>query len=216
MPSIFYTEFIPLAVVHLLAVIAPGPDFAITVSQTIRHGRRVGIATSLGIGLGISVHVVYTLMGVGALMLASPEIAIAARLLGAGYLTYLAIQLLRAKPKSDLVVTGIPIDDRPSFMRALCTGFLTNATNPKATLFFLSIFTTIVSPQTPLFLQTLYGVWMCSINALWFALVAVFFSNANIRGQFVRFGVWFERLMGLCLIGFALRLFLPAFTMEQK
>lgn len=61
-------EFIALAVIHFLAVMAPGPDFAVTTRQSVRHGRSAGIGTAIGIGAGISVHVIYTLLGVGALM----------------------------------------------------------------------------------------------------------------------------------------------------
>ena len=66
--SDYTTEFLALAAVHFLAVVAPGPDFAITVRQSVRHGRAVGMVTALGIGLGISLHVGYTLLGVGALL----------------------------------------------------------------------------------------------------------------------------------------------------
>jgi threonine/homoserine/homoserine lactone efflux protein len=64
----YTNEFLALAAVHFLAVVAPGPDFAITVRQSVRFGRTVGMVTALGIGLGISLHVGYTLLGVGALL----------------------------------------------------------------------------------------------------------------------------------------------------
>lgn len=81
-----------------------------------------------------------------------------------------------------------------------------NATNPKATLFFLAVFTTVVSSSTPLATRALYGVWMCAVNAAWFAVVSVGFSNDRVRSSFLRLGHWFERAMGVMLIGFAIRL----------
>ncbi|MNN92359.1 threonine efflux system [compost metagenome] len=93
-------------------------------------------------------------------------------------------------------------------MKAFTTGFLTNATNPKATLFFLAIFTTLISAATPLKVQALYGGWMCFVNALWFVIVALFFSSARVRVLFMRMGHWFERTMGVILILFAGRLIL--------
>jgi threonine/homoserine/homoserine lactone efflux protein len=92
--------------------------------------------------------------------------------------------------------------------KAFSTGFLTNATNPKATLFFLAIFTTIISATMPLQIQALYGLWMCFVNALWFVIVALFFSSARVRLLFMRMGHWFERTMGVILILFAGRLIL--------
>ena len=61
----YASEFIALAIIHFLAVVAPGPDFTITIRQSITYGRTTGLITSLGIGAGISVHVIYTVLGVG-------------------------------------------------------------------------------------------------------------------------------------------------------
>ncbi|GBU15348.1 lysine transporter LysE [Polaromonas sp.] len=214
MESTYLAEFIGLATIHFLAVVAPGPDFAVTVSQSVRYGRRIGLITALGIGCGLSVHVAYTLLGMGALLHASHTLALAARLLGSGYLLYLAVKLLRAKPTSPQA--GADADAQaptlaqvpPSAWNAFATGFLTNATNPKATLFFLAIFSTLVSSKTPLAVQAFYGLWMCAVNAGWFALVSLLFSDARVRKSFVRVGHWFERLMGIILAAFAIRLLL--------
>lgn len=208
MLSNYLGEFLALALVHFLAVVAPGPDFAVTIRQSVRFGRMTGVCTALGIGAGISVHVLYTLLGVGALMHATPWLLSAAKLLGAAYILYLGVSLLRSKAKTS--IPGETAQDEPaqSLLRAFTTGFLTNASNPKATLFFLAIFTTLVSATTPQGIQALYGAWMCLVNALWFVIVALFFSSARVRLLFMRLGHWFERCMGLILLLFAGRLLL--------
>lgn len=204
----YWPEFIALALVHFLAVVAPGPDFAVTVRPSLRFGQRVGIWTALGIGAGMSVHIIYTLLGVGALLQTSAQLMLAARILGAGYLLYLAWQFLRAQPaKADQADSNQPEAAIPSAAMAFRTGFLTNATNPKATLFFLAVFTTIVSPATPLPVQLGYGLWMCLVNALWFVGVSLMFSRAWLRQAFLRIAHWIERGIGLLLLAFACRLF---------
>ena len=208
MLSNYLGEFLALATIHFLAVVAPGPDFAVTIRQSVRFGRVVGICTALGIGAGISVHVLYTLLGVGALMHTTPWLLTVAKVIGGAYILYLGVSLLRSKPKSS--IEGEKAVDEPAveqtLLKAFTTGFLTNATNPKATLFFLAIFTTIISASTPLNIQALYGLWMCCVNALWFVIVALFFSSAKVRLLFLRMGHWFERTMGVVLILFAGRL----------
>jgi len=208
MLSNYLGEFLALALVHFLAVVAPGPDFAVTIRQSVRFGRMTGVCTALGIGAGISVHVLYTLLGVGALMHATPWLLSAAKLLGGAYILYLGISLLRSKAKTSLPGEAPTDEPRQTLLRAFTTGFLTNATNPKATLFFLAIFTTLVSATTPLSIQALYGAWMCLVNALWFVIVALFFSSSRVRLLFMRLGHWFERCMGLILLLFAGRLLL--------
>jgi len=210
MLSNYLGEFLALATIHFLAVVAPGPDFAVTIRQSVRFGRLVGICTALGIGAGISVHVLYTLLGVGALMHTTPWLMTVGKVVGGAYILYLGISLIRSKPKSS--VEGEKTADEPlveqSLFKAFSTGFLTNATNPKATLFFLAIFTTIISASTPLQIQAFYGLWMCFVNALWFVIVALFFSSNKVRLLFMRLGHWFERSMGVILILFAGRLML--------
>jgi len=132
----------------------------------------------------------------------------AAKWLGAAYIFYLGIKFLRSKPSTG----GEPTTDATSDAvqqtprQAFVIGFMTNATNPKATLFFLAVFTTLVSAKTPLPVQMLYGLWMCLVNAAWFVLVSVALSTAAVRQRFMRASHWFERVMGVLLIGFALRL----------
>ena len=204
----YWAEFAALAIVHLLAVIAPGPDFAVAVRQTVRYGRKAGIFTALGIGAGISVHLIYTLVGVGALLHTSPRLMDGARWIGAAYLVYLGIKFLaptKAEPGTAMVEEDeAVVRQRP--LQSFGIGFMTNATNPKATLFFLAVFTTIVSAQTPLSVQILYGAWMATVNAAWFVLVSLAFSARVVRERFLRNSHWFERVMGVLLIGFAVRL----------
>ncbi|WP_448512026.1 LysE family translocator [Photorhabdus laumondii] len=203
----YWGEFLGLAVIHFLAVVAPGPDFAVTIRQSVRFGRWAGMCTAVGIGAGISVHVIYTLVGVSALMHTTPWLMELAKLVGGTYIIWLGIKFIRSKP-TDLAVLeseGI-VQASQSRWKAFLMGFMTNALNPKATLFFLAIFTTVVSSNTPIPIQMFYGVWMCMVNAVWFVLVSVIFSNVLIRNKFIRKGYWFERVMGLVLIGFAVRL----------
>ena len=205
--SVYYPEFLSLALIHFLAVIAPGPDFAVTVRQSVRKGRRAGIWVAIGIGAGISVHVLYTLLGVGALLHAKPSLMTLAKVAGAGYLLYLVFSFLRSakqvKPVVD-IAAGAASED--GAWRSFALGFMTNATNPKATLFFLAIFTTVVSAATPLKVQALYGAWMCLVNAGWFVLVGVLFAQPGVRQIFLRMGGRLEAIMALVFFGFALRL----------
>jgi len=199
-------EFLAVATLHLLALIIPGPDFAVILRQNLHFGRRIGILTALGIGAGISVHVLYSLAGVAALLQSSAWLLRAAELLGAAWLLYLGIVFIRpsqaANPTTD---KNHPSTNHP--VRAFWLGFMTNATNPKATLFFLALFTSVISSQTPLSVRLLYGLWMCLATALWFVLVSLLFTQNNLHQRFLRLSRPLEAAMGFLLIAFSLRLF---------
>ncbi|MCF4283109.1 LysE family translocator [Acinetobacter baumannii] len=205
-------EFLTLALIHFMAVIFPGPDFLITVRQSVRYGYLIGCLTAIGIGVGISVHVFFTLVGVGFFIQQSEWLMSLIRTAGAAYLVYLGWQCLRSQPNTNIEINGQAGSDTPSLFKAFTMGFLTNALNPKATIFFLAIFTTIVSTTTPMKVQVFYGIWMCMVNAIWFMVVSVLFAQPIVRKRFLEFGVYFERVMGVLLIGIALRLIWSLFV----
>jgi len=203
----YLAEFITLAGLHALAVASPGPDFAMVLKQSIVHGRATAIATSAGIGTGILLHVLYSLLGFGLLVKSSLVAFTVMKMLGAAYLLWIGFHALRAQPRKDEFVAerdaARPIPNRRA---AFVTGFMTNATNVKATLFFISAFSVVISPQTPRWVQAGYGAWMALTTAGWFMLVSLFFTQPRIRRAFARFGHWFERTMGVVLIALGLRL----------
>lgn len=199
------SEFALIAMAHFLAVISPGPDFLMTVRQSIRHGFRIGNWTAVGIGSGIMVHVAYTVLGIAILLRDNPTLFQLVRYAGAAYLIWLGWQCLRAGSMANLELTNNG-NDAPSTWQAFRIGFLTNALNPKATLFFLALFTSIISRQTPWTIQVGYGIWMMIVTALWFVLVAWVMVRPPVRAMFLRAGVWFDRVLGVLLWLVAARL----------
>ncbi len=199
-------EFMTVALVHLLAVASPGPDFAVVVRESVAQGRRAGSWTALGVGCGIFVHVAYSLLGIGLIVSQSIVLFNLFKWLAAAYLVYLGWRALRARPMSLEAIDGANAPVARSAWRAFVIGFVTNGLNPKATLFFLSLFTVVISPDTPLLVQAGYGLYLAGATALWFLLVAWLFSRGRVRAGFARLGHWFDRLTGAVLIGLGARL----------
>jgi threonine/homoserine/homoserine lactone efflux protein len=83
---------------------------------------------------------------------------------------------------------------------------LTNALNPKATLFFLALFSVVIKPATPLSVQLGYGLYMALATGIWFCGLSLILTQSRVRQGFNRFGHWAERGMGAVLIGLGLRL----------
>ncbi len=202
----YWMGFMTVALVHLLAVASPGPDFAVVVRESVAQGRRAGSWTALGVGCGIFVHVAYSLLGIGLIVSQSIVLFNLFKWLAAAYLVYLGWRALRARPMSLEAIDGANAPVARSAWRAFVIGFVTNGLNPKATLFFLSLFTVVISPDTPLLVQAGYGLYLAGATALWFLLVAWLFSRGRVRAGFARLGHWFDRLTGAVLIGLGARL----------
>ena len=193
------TELIAVITITMLAVISPGPDFAMVTRNSLVLSRRSGIWTAIGIGLGVMIHVTYTLLGVSILIQQSNWLYNAIKLVGALYLIYLGLKMLLSKNKNVLPnEKSTPISN----WAALRAGFLTNALNPKTTLFIVSLFLQIVQSDTHLVIQIGYGLFISLEHISWFILVAVCFSASLVRDQILRVHHWLDRTFGCLLIIF--------------
>lgn len=205
----YWAEFLTVALIHLLAVASPGPDFAVVVRESVAHGRKAGTWAALGVGSAIFLHVGYSLLGIGIIVSQSIVLFNALKWAAAAYLLYIGIKALRARPAEARAQEPEAVSVERSARGAYVSGFVTNGLNPKATLFFLSLFTVVIDPHTPLMVQAGYGLYLAAATALWFCLVARLFSQARVRAGFARMGHWFDRAMGGVLVALGVKL---AFT----
>ena len=199
-------EYLPLilsvVLVQFLAVVSPGPDLIMVVRNTLTHSRRAGIWTAVGLGMGMLVHISYCAAGLALVIAQSIILFSIIKLLGAGYLVYIGIRSLCARGQEIRIDREKPLPDISPF-RALRTGFLTNILNPKVTIFFLSLFTLVLSPMTPLPVLAVTSAMMVVDTVLWFSLVAIFFTQPRVQQVFSRFQTHIHRAFGglLVLIG---------------
>lgn len=194
----YLPELIMVGAVSILAAMSPGPDFAVVVKNALFGSRKSGLFTALGVALGIYVHVAYSLVGIGLIVSQSIILFNFIKYLGAIYLFYLAYHLLREKPGEDLKIDDDKVSQSP--FKSFKEGFITNALNPKATLFFLSIFTQVINPETPTPIQLIMGVEISIIAGLWFSLLTILITYKPVRGIFHKVHGVLMKVMGGVLI----------------
>lgn len=205
----YWREFLTIVVAHALAVASPGPDFALVLKQSLAHGRRTALWSSVGIGCGISIHITYCLLGLGFFLKNSPTALTAAKYLGAAYLAYVGVQALRTKARTGDIDLSAG-DSAPTDRAAWTTGFLVNVLNPKAALFFISLFPLAVSVTTPKLIQAGYGLWMTLATMAWFCFVSLVFTKPEVRKKFLHYGHWIDRALGVVFLAFAVSLALAS------
>ena len=209
----YWYEFLIIATAHLLAVASPGPDFAVVLKHAVTYGRRCAIYTSLGVGTAILLHIAYTLIGVGLVLSQTPWLFDLFKYAAAAYLGYIGFCAIRSAPPKDAVESqNAARYSEISNSRAYWMGFLTNGLNPKATLFFLSLFTLIVSAETPSAVRAIYGVYMALATAAWFSFLSMILTMEKVRLFLLARGYWFDRLMGAILIFLAVKLVFSSIT----
>ncbi|MBI2019378.1 LysE family transporter [Candidatus Daviesbacteria bacterium] len=196
-------EYLPIiatvTLIHMLAVISPGPDFIMITRNSLIYSRKTGVYSALGLGFGILIHVTYSLIGIGLLISKSILLFNFIKYLGAAYLIYIGYKSLTSKG-SHLQTAGQNRKKDISKLSAFKIGIITNATNPKATLFFLSLFTVVISPSTPLGVKLFMGIEMAVLTSAWFILVAFLVSHHIVKSRLEKVHGFAEKFIGVVLV----------------
>lgn len=196
-----------LAGIVLIAVISPGPDFAVVVRNSLIYSRKTGLLTALGIALGVLIHITYTLTGLGLMVQKNIWLFLCLKYVGAGYLMVLGIRGLRAK-KHSLHLGALAHQPDISALSAVRMGFLTNALNVKSMLFFISLFSAMIRPDVPLPIMLAYGLIIFLVTWLWFTFLSLCLSGKRSRKIFGNISHWIERFTGAVLLGLGIKLLL--------
>ena len=129
-------------VASLVLIITPGQDMILVMSRSIAQGPGAGIATAAGVSVGLVGHTLLATLGLGAILRTSEWLFIALKLVGAAYLVYLGVQLLRTQAQGLALATGAP----RSLTRLFLDGALSNVSNPKIAVFYFAFLPQFVLP----------------------------------------------------------------------
>jgi len=201
----FWHGFMIITVVHLLAAASPGPDFIFVTRQSLLFGRRAGLLASLGIALGLSIHIAYSAAGLVTVVAHSAKWMMMIRVGGGSYLIYLGVKGLLSGKSSQTFAPQAKLTSTTSASRQIMMGFLCNALNPKAPIYFLALFTIVLSPDMPVFELVVYGIWLMLLQLLWFSFIATAFTHGALRERLLGARHWIDRVFGAALVALGLR-----------
>jgi threonine/homoserine/homoserine lactone efflux protein len=197
-------EFFTVALLHFFAVSSPGPDFILVTRQAIKMGRKAAIYTSLGIGIGILIHSLAAIMGLTLIISSNPYLFLCMKLAASLYLFYLGLMSIIQTSE-----TGNEIESRDSSeLNSFLIGFITNVLNPKAIIFFVTLFSIVLNNSTSAALLTIYGLYMSAATFLWFLLISYVFTNKNLIEKYFYVLPAFEKIIGILLIIIASQIFI--------
>ena len=196
--------FLTVALLHLFAVASPGPDFVLVSRQSFRYGRMVAIWTSAGIALGILFHVALSLTGLSLLLQNQPDLFWYLKLAAALYIGYLGLASLISK--GPIKLQNNSTDEEGRYLKSISTGFLTNALNPKAFIFFITVFTLVINEDTGIVIKSLLGIYMSMATFIWFTFMSILLTNEKATERFKKLIPWLEKISGLFLLILAIKI----------
>jgi threonine efflux protein len=204
---VYLPHLLALAGVWALVVMSPGPDFVVTVSRAAKS-RRTGLAAAAGIVVGTAIWASASAAGLELVLAHYRWVAEVIRLLGAGYLAWLGFWMIVRSRRA--IPVPVPVADAPAagprLGPAWRAGLLADLGNPKAAVFWTSLFAVVLPPAAPLWVRGSAVAVAVLIAAAWYSAVACAFSLAAVASVYRRAKTWVDRVTGGVLIGLAARL----------
>ena len=208
-----FTLLASLAVIHCIALISPGPDFAIIVRMATQQQRQTALACALGIALAILIHTLLSLVGISLMIRQSPLAYTLVQCIGVSYLAWMGFQALKSaiqrfqaiaastESQVQAVATTTTDAQHKSLFNGLKVGLLTNLLNPKALIFFITLFTVLVTPEVNFATKTAATVMLFLLSLIWFSLLAMVLSKPRIQVKFLSISHIIDALVGIIFIG---------------
>ncbi|BBD09225.1 LysE family transporter [Desulfovibrio ferrophilus] len=199
-------EFLGVTLFFLLGAMAPGADFAVMMKNSMLYSRKSAWLTALGIGASLMVHTTYSLLGLAVVISKSILAFTIIKYLGAAYLCWLGIRSLLEKgggPEPCSVTREVR--DLP-MREAFRQGFLCNLLNPKAPLFYIALFSVILTPDTPGGIRLLYGAESVIVVTGWFLFLGTVVTNPRVKAGLSRVQGLLTKALGGMMLYFGIRL----------
>lgn len=212
------TTLLTLVTVHVIALMSPGPDFALVVQNAGRYGRQTGIAIALGLSLGILLHSILSLTGASLLIHQQPTLFALLQAAGGAYLLWLGIGAVRSvltpifRPTTHTETVAAPQRIIANRKQALVKGFTTNILNPKALVFFISLLSTIVpvDMSTTGKITAIAVLWITSF--LWFAMLAWVLTGKRLQQKIQQWTPYIDGICGVLFVAIGSMILLNLFV----
>lgn len=190
--------------VHIFAWFTPGPLFVLIVRNSLVYSRKSGIWTAVGIAIGNVIHITYSVTGLALIISASPVAFNVIKFLGVGYLAYLGIKTFLVKVETQKADTMSEEHKDISPFKAAKIGFLTNILSPKASLFFASIFATVMASGSPFWIVIFLWVAMPLNSFIMASILSIFFTQKRVRRVYANYQHIVNKLLGVALLVLAI------------
>jgi threonine/homoserine/homoserine lactone efflux protein len=197
-----------VALIHALAIMSPGPSFLLVVHASAGGGRRTGVATAFGVGSASLVLACAAMFGLTVIFKQADWLYMALRLAGGLYLVYLGLRLWLAAKRPLPDGGALEAGEAAAFraFRSFRVGLVAQIVNPKAVLYFGSVFITLLPPHAPLWVLGAVLAIVFVNEFTWLVLIAVAFSGARARTAYQRLKSWIDRIAGGFLAALGLSL----------
>ncbi|MGA8118913.1 LysE family translocator [Rouxiella badensis] len=193
-----------VATIAALGMISPGPDFFMVIKNAARYPRMAALMTSLGVVCGVITHMSYCVAGLAVVITKTPWLFDLLKYVGAAYLIWVGLQGLFSRTNSKMNLDGIA-PQQVTLGKAFTQGYLCNLLNPKATLFFLAMFTQVLQINSTLSEKLLYASIIVGLSVIWWPMLVVLIQSGPVRRGLAKAQKVIDKMLGGVLIALGIK-----------
>lgn len=203
-----WSEIMTFVIVASLLVASPGPNGALIAKTVPTSGRSAGFANVAGFVTGFYLHGALSILGISIILVQSATAFALVKYLGAAYLCWIGIKAIYAAYQGvETAQKTAPAKKKRTLVKAYIEGFLTNALNPKVSMFYLAAFPQFITiGETTAAASFLLVVVHSVIAAVWFGTMVVIFSKLTKVANNGSFQRWLKGVTGIVFVVFGLKL----------
>ena len=193
-----------IVTIATLGMLSPGPDFFLIVKNAARYRRSAAMMSALGVNCAVATHMTYCVAGLAVVITTTPWLFMLLKCAGAAYLIYVGVQALLSRGGSKMDLTNVA-PENTSLKKAFLQGYLCNLLNPKATLFFLSIFTQVLNINSGLGEKIWYAGIILMLSSFWWPSLVILIQSAPVRRGLAKAQKLIDKLLGGVLIALGIK-----------
>ncbi|EJK9928213.1 LysE family transporter [Cronobacter sakazakii] len=193
-----------VATIAALGMLSPGPDFFLVIKNAARYPRSAAMMTAAGVIAGVVTHMTYCVAGIAVVITTTPWLFGALKYVGAAYLVWLGVNALLARGTTSLALDGVA-QESISLKKAFIQGYLCNLLNPKATLFFLAMFTQVLNVNSGLMEKLWYAGIIVALTLVWWPLLVLLIQSQPVRRGLTKAQKVIDKLLGGMLLALGIK-----------
>lgn len=195
----FTTALLSILTIHLLASISPGPDFVVVSQNTLSHGRKQGLLCGIGVCTGILFHISYSVTGLAVAIQHSNNLIRYIGIFGGCYLIFLGYKSIKSSINNKTHLTEISFSSTKS-KSAFWSGFIVNIFNPKAAIYFVSLFSLFISTELSIGRLIIIVTLIITVQMSWYFTFIYLITIPKVRNVLEKKIHYIDRFLGLLLI----------------
>tara|TARA_B110000003_G_scaffold276080_1_gene320798 strand:+ start:1218 stop:1850 length:633 start_codon:yes stop_codon:yes gene_type:complete len=190
-----FKSILAISVICALGAISPGPSLAVVIRNTINGGRKEGVLTGVGHGLGLGIYALLSVMGISSLITSNKQLFNIIQIIGSFFLIFLASRMIFNKSDKELIHF-----DNYKMRKGFFEGFMISFLNPKILIFFTAVFSQFMTEDLTLVDKITMAVVAGVIDISWYVLVAIVLAGTKLLNVLKRQSNYIDKITGYILI----------------